>query len=117
MGIDALNPRVQAACDRGAVVVVKWDGGRATLRSTVLVTHARSGFQWRRETDHPDEALAEALDALARAHVASCARGPAVRRASLRHRAAFREPVPRAAHCRDPSRYLHCRQTHARTGA
>lgn len=61
MSIDALLPRIKAARERGAIVLLKWDGERKALCSTVVLLYAPQDFSWRRDTDDIAAALAEAL--------------------------------------------------------
>lgn len=61
MSIDALLPRIEAARDRGAIVLVKWDGERTSRRCAIVISHSSSDFVWRLDTDQPEQALAAAL--------------------------------------------------------
>ena len=48
---------------RGAVVLIKFDGERTSRTCTFLITHATTGFSYRRDTDDLDSAIAEGLAA------------------------------------------------------
>lgn len=61
MSIDALLPKIEAARECGALVILKWDGERQTNRCTVLLSHQQAGWIFRRDTDEPGSALSEGL--------------------------------------------------------
>jgi len=62
MTIDALLPEIDAARQRGAMVILKWDGERNRNVSTVVITHQESDFIWRNVVTALHEAIA-AFDA------------------------------------------------------
>jgi hypothetical protein len=61
MSIDALLPRIEAARERGVLVILKWDGERRTNRCTVVLIHEQGDWLFRRDTDEPVSALKEGL--------------------------------------------------------
>jgi hypothetical protein len=61
MSIDALLPKIEAARERGALVIIKWDGERQANCCTVLLSHPEGDWAFRRDTDEPDAALREGL--------------------------------------------------------
>ncbi len=58
---DDLVQDIERARDAGAVIVLKWDGERASEFGTVIVSHQASSFTFRRETNDVLTSLREAL--------------------------------------------------------
>lgn len=61
MNIDALVPEIEAARERGATVLLKWDGERSVGICTVALSYPPADWFWRRDTDNPASSLAEGL--------------------------------------------------------
>lgn len=61
MNIDALVPKIEEARERGATVLLKWDGERLVRTCTVVLSYAPADWLWRQDTDSPASSLAEGL--------------------------------------------------------
>lgn len=59
--IDRFIPRIEVANTQGAVVLLKWDGERSSLRCTVVITRQDTGYVWRQDCDDVAAGLEEAL--------------------------------------------------------
>ena len=59
--IDKFIPLIEEISAEGAVVVVKWDGERASKRCTVVITRPGSDYFWHHDTDDLATALELAL--------------------------------------------------------
>ncbi|HEY1171358.1 MAG TPA: hypothetical protein VGH19_08330 [Verrucomicrobiae bacterium] len=59
--IDLHIPSIEAISAEGAVVIIKWDGERTSKRCTVLITHHRTNYARRQDTDDLSTALQLAL--------------------------------------------------------
>lgn len=66
--IDPLIPQIEALQEQGAVVLLKWDGGRTSKRCTVVVTRQDTDFAWRKDCDNIAATLTEALAAYMENH-------------------------------------------------
>lgn len=54
--------------DEGAVILVKWDGGRDHLCQTVVVTRSDTDYVWRKDCDDLGNTLREAITAYQAVH-------------------------------------------------
>ena len=58
MTMDDLTKEIERLERGGAIVLLKWDGEREASKRTVVILRNDSGYQFRRDTDHLEEALA-----------------------------------------------------------
>jgi hypothetical protein len=66
--IDEWQEAIDAARAEGAVVILKWDGERASNACTVLITRNDTDYAWRADTDDLPSALEKALQDYRRHH-------------------------------------------------
>jgi hypothetical protein len=59
--IDEFIPQIECLQSEGAVVLLKWDGERSHMKSTIVVTRRDTDYIWRKDCDDVSAALAEAL--------------------------------------------------------
>jgi len=59
--MNELIPQIEEARAQGAIVLLKWDGERAELPCTVMVSRKDTGYDWRRDCDDMAATLVEAL--------------------------------------------------------
>lgn len=59
--IDRFIPQIEEAQAQGAVVLLKWDGERPSLRCTVVITRQDTDYLWRKDCDDVSAGLSEAL--------------------------------------------------------
>lgn len=67
--LDQLIPSIEAAKREGAIVLIKWDGERSTLQSTVAITRKDTDFVWRQDADDLFTALTQGLNAYRDRHM------------------------------------------------
>ena len=68
MPLDPLTTDIEEIESDGAVVLVKWDGERSSLRRTVVITRADTDYVFRLDTDDVVTALREAISNYRAAH-------------------------------------------------
>lgn len=66
--IDTYISAIEKMRDEGAVVLIKWDGLRALLRHTVVVTRADPVYVWHQDCDDISRGLQEAIENYRKAH-------------------------------------------------
>jgi hypothetical protein len=59
--IDSFIHQIEDVQEQGAVVLLKWDGERLSLRCTVVITRKDTDYVWRKDCDDITAGLAEAL--------------------------------------------------------
>jgi hypothetical protein len=61
MDIDSLVPKIEEARERGATVLLKWDGERLDRTCTVVLSYPPAEWFWRQDTDNLASSLVEGL--------------------------------------------------------
>lgn len=59
--IDTYTAEIERMQSEGAVILIKWDGLRALLRQTIVVSRADTGYLWHKDCDDIGGALQEAI--------------------------------------------------------
>ena len=66
--IDIYTAEIETMQNEGAVILNKWDGLRALLRQTVVVSRADTDYVWRKDCDDIGQTLQEAIEDYKQAH-------------------------------------------------
>lgn len=67
--IDDCISQIEKMRDEGAVVLIKWDGARTSLRQTVVVIRQDTDYVWRKDCDDIGNTLHEAINDYKNAHL------------------------------------------------